>query len=109
MSFRDGQKVEITVSAIATLIQTASIPIANVGMLVEVKVDIPTVTNTVTFTFSILDKDGDTRYSIALLPKAVKSIILPNRKIQDGYKYGITPSGATGTAITVGIYPTYEV
>ncbi len=109
MAFRDGQSVTITLTAADTLIQSKAITEADSGMLVEVKVDIPTVANVVTFTFSILDREGDTRYSIATLAKAVKHIILPNRIIQSGYKFGITPSGATGTAISVICYPTYEV
>ncbi len=110
MAFRDGQKVTVSVGAADTLIQSSYVPSADGGgILVETKVDIPTFTNAETCTFSILDRVGDVRYSISLLPKAVKSIILPNRIIQNGYKYGITPSGATGTAISVVISPTYEV
>ena len=109
MPFRDGQKATISILAGDTLIQSVNVPLVDTGVLIEVKVDIPTYANAETFTFSILDRDGDVRYSISLLPKAVKSIILPNRIIQHGYKFGVTPSGATGTAITIGICPTYEV
>lgn len=109
MSFRDGQKATIPVLAADTLIQSVKVPDVDVGVLIEVKVDIPTCANASTFRFSILDRDGDERYGISLLAKATKPIILPNRIVQRGYKYGITPSIATGTAIDVGIYPTYEV
>ena len=110
MPFRNGRTVVIAISATDTLIQTTEVDRGNVGgVLIEAKIDIPTVANAVTFTFSIIDDEGDTRYSISLLPKAVKSIILPNRIIQRGYSFGITPSGATGTAISVKISPEYEV
>jgi hypothetical protein len=109
MSFLDGQKATVSISAVATTIQSIDVPDGDVGILIEAKVDIPTVANAVTFTFSIEDAEGDTRYSISLLPKAVKTIVLPNRIIQRGYTYSITPSGATGTAIEVDISPTYEV
>ncbi len=110
MAFRDGRQVDISVGAAVDTIQSEYVPAGDGGgVLIEVNVDIPTVANVVTFTFSILDRDGHTRYSISLLPKAVQSIILPNRIIQHGYKYGITPSAVTGTAMTVSLYPTYEV
>ncbi len=108
MAFRNGRTVAISVGAAATTIQSTEVPHADLGMLVEVKVDIPTYTNAETFTFSLLDREGDVRYSISLLPKAAKSIILPNRIVQRGYKFGMTPSGATGTDISIVIYPTYE-
>lgn len=110
MAFRMGKKIALAYSATETLIQSVLVPHEQVGgVLIEVKIDIPTVTNGVTFTFSILDEEGDVRYSIAALPKAVKSIVLPNRVIQRGYKYGITPSGATGTAVSIVFSPQYEV
>jgi hypothetical protein len=110
MAFRVGRKVAIAVSAATTVIQSANVPREDVeGVLIEIKVDIPTVANGITFTFSIEDEEGDTRYSIAALPKAVKSIVMPNRIIQRGYTYGILVSGASGTAISVVLSPTYEV
>ena len=110
MAFRMGRKVSIAYAAAGTAVAEGTIPREDVeGVLIEVKVDIPTVANGVTFTFSILDEEGDTRYSIAALAKAVKHIVMPNRIIQRGYTYAITASGATGTAITVVLSPTYEV
>jgi len=110
MGFRNGRKVAIAVSAAATTIQSVDVPRGDIGgILVEAKIDIPTYTNAETFTFSILDQEGDTRYSIALLPKAEKSIVLPNRIIQRGYTFGMTPTGVTGDAIVIEISPTYEV
>jgi len=109
MSFRPGRKTTITIGAAIDTIVSENIPSADGGLLIEVKIVIPTCTNVVTFTFSILDRDGDERYSIALLARATKPIILPNRYVEKGYKYGITSSGVTGTIIAVGIYPTYEV
>jgi hypothetical protein len=110
MAFRNGKKVNIAYLAAGTAVASTDVPREDVeGVLIEAKIDIPTVANGVTFTFSILDEEGDTRYSIAALPKAVKSMVLPNRIIQRGYSYNITASGATGTAITIIVSPTYEV
>lgn len=108
MSFRAGQSVTISVSAIVTTIQTANVPQVDRGRLIEAKIVIPNVANQVTFTFSLLDREGHTRYSIAGLSDDAQTILLPARAVHDEYKFGITPSGATGTAIDVGIYPTYE-
>lgn len=70
----------------------------------EIKVKIPTVSNTVTFTFSILDGDGDVRYSKASIAKNSTTIISAyddERFLTNGYVLSILPSGATGTAIDV--------
>lgn len=110
MGFRNGRKVVIAVGAADTTIQSASVPRADVGgVLIEAKIDIPDYTNAETFTFSIVDQEDDTRYSITLLPKDTKSIVLPNRIIQRGYTFGMTPSGVTGDAISIEISPIYEV
>jgi len=70
----------------------------------EIKVKIPAVANSVTFTFSIIDEDGDVRYSKgSIAPNSV--IIISSREeeryITNGYKISILPSGATGTDIDV--------
>lgn len=109
MSFRNGRNVTVSIADDADTIQTTKVAQAEQGLLIEAKIDIPDSTNGVTFTFSILDEDDDTRYSIALLPDNTATILLPNRMIRRGYKFGITPSGVTGNDIDVVIDPTYEV
>lgn len=73
----------------------------------EIKLVIPTVTNAATFTFAILDADGATRYNMSGIEKATTTIILISRLVKPGYSFSVTPSIATGTAITVSIYPDY--
>ena len=110
MAFRNGRKVSIPYLAAGTAVASTLIPYSDVGgKLVEVKVNIPNCANDVTFTFSILDEEGDTTFAVAALARNAATMSFSDRIIQRGYKYAITASGATGTAITVVLSPTYEV
>jgi len=107
--FRNGRVVTVSVGAADVAIQTTKVPICDEGILVEAKIKIPDTDNNRTFTFSILDQDGDTRYSIAALAENASTLVFPNRIIRQGFSFGMTPSDATGNAISVTIDPTYEV
>lgn len=106
--FREGQSVTINVLSTDTTTKTGRIPDVDSGFLIELKLVIPNVTNTVTFTFYVLDEQGDERYSLTGIGRNTKSILSPFVYCKRGYSFGILPSGATGTTIDVDMYPVYE-
>lgn len=103
-----SEPLQISIGAAVATQQTVDLPLGrNKLTSQEIKLVIPDTTNGVTFTFAILDKQGVTRYSIAGLVDNSPHILLVERAIRPGYKYGITPSGVTGNDIVCSIYPDY--
>jgi hypothetical protein len=101
--------LDIAIAAAQVVAGTVVVPGSfNQRTTQEIKVVIPTYANAVTFTFSILDKEGHTRYSISGLDKPTQTILLVARLIKPGYTLSMLMSGATGTDITISIYPDYE-
>lgn len=100
----------ISLTAAQTTASTVDVPGSfSQRVLKEVKIVIPTVANTVTFTFAVVDGDGVTRYSKAGIDKDTTTVeIIDKLIVRKGYKFSILPSGATGTIIDCTITPEYE-
>jgi len=114
MNIHQCNPVTIAVGAAVTtqVLSSALTPSELVGRplakIREIKVTIPNYTYTETFTFALIDSQSITRYSISGLAKNASTILLVDRSIGENYKYGVTPSGATGTDISVSIYTDIE-
>lgn len=102
----------IAIGEAVTTRQTVDLPGSFSQRVIDsIKINIPDTTNGVTFKFEVLDpesvarmtEDGLADNSDILIMKDVENII-----VKPGYKYGITPSGATGNDITISIYPDYR-
>ena len=114
MSIHQCKAVTIDVgAAVDTQVLSAALTMDTLGgksrgKTREIKVTIPTCTNVVTFAFALIDPQSITRYSVTLLPRNDSTTLLVERTIGENYKYGITASAVTGTAITVSIYTDIE-
>lgn len=94
----------IAISDVALLIQSSSaLGAMNPVTTKEIKITIPDCANSITFTFSIIDPDGITRYSIVGIAENASTIILVERTLRTGYTFGLTPSAESGTWITATI------